>query len=64
MSKLMPKHIRKQFEKHFPKAKVRVYEAPAAGYWGVLVDDTLWLADQSADEFVFWGPKGKNPICF
>lgn len=62
--KLMPKHIKEQFKQRFPKATITVYEAPAAEHWVVIVDDVAWVADQSLDEFVFWGPKGKDAICF
>lgn len=60
----MPRHIKRQFTSIFPKADIKVYEAPAAESWIAIVDDVAWVADQSLDEFVFWGPKGKDAIIF
>jgi hypothetical protein len=58
-------YIEKQFREILekPEAIIRVYEAPNAEAWVVIVDDTAWVA-LADDEFCFWGPNNEGCVTF
>lgn len=42
----------------------KAYEAPAAEQWVVIINEVAWVASSDREEFVFWGPKGVEPVSF
>lgn len=66
---IVEREFRREFQKHqvgarFELPPIKAYEAPAAEAWVVIIGTECWVASSDREEFVFWGPKGVEPISF